>query len=105
MIAPDDTPFEWVDGRDAAPDPLPLDDWRALRSEEGASFDREVVVDAAAISPQVTWGTTPGMVVGVTGTVPEPAAEGDERALEYMSLGPGTPMSEIRLDRGVIGSR
>jgi 3-isopropylmalate/(R)-2-methylmalate dehydratase large subunit len=104
MIAPDDTTFEWVEGRDAAPDPLPLDDWRALRSDEGASFDREVVVDAAAISPQVTWGTTPGMVVGVTGTVPEPAGEGDQRALEYMALEPGTPMSEIRLDRVFIGS-
>ena len=104
MIAPDDTTFEWVEGRDAAPDPLPLDDWRALRSDEGASFDREVVVDAAAISPQVTWGTTPGMVVGVAGTVPEPAGEGDQRALEYMALEPGTPMSEIRLDRVFIGS-
>jgi 3-isopropylmalate/(R)-2-methylmalate dehydratase large subunit len=104
MIAPDDTTFEWVEGRDAAPNPLPLDDWRALRSDDGASFDREVVVDASAISPQVTWGTTPGMVVGVTGTVPEPAGEGDERALEYMALEPGTPMSEIHLDRVFIGS-
>ncbi len=104
MIAPDDTTFEWVEGRDAAPNPLPLDDWRALRSDEGASFDREVAVDASAISPQVTWGTTPGMVVGVTGTVPEPEGEGDERALEYMALEPGTPMSEIRLDRVFIGS-
>ena len=104
MIAPDDTTFEWVDGRDAAPDPLPLDDWRALRSDDGASFDKEVVVDASAISPQVTWGTTPGMVVGVAGTVPEPAGESDQRALEYMALEPGTPMSEIRLDRVFIGS-
>src|ERR687884_308500 len=63
MIAPDDTTFEWVAGREAAPDPLPLDDWRELRTDEGAEFDKEVVVDAGAISPQVTWGTTPGMVV------------------------------------------
>jgi 3-isopropylmalate/(R)-2-methylmalate dehydratase large subunit len=104
MIAPDDTTFEWVEGRDAAPDPLPLDDWRSLRTDDGASFDREVVVDASAISPQVTWGTTPGMVVGVAGTVPEPDGEGDQRALEYMALEPGTPMSEIRLDRVFIGS-
>jgi 3-isopropylmalate/(R)-2-methylmalate dehydratase large subunit len=104
MIAPDDTTFEWVEGRDAAPDPLPLDDWRELRTDEGASFDREVVVDAGAISPQVTWGTTPGMVVGVTDAVPEPAGDSDERALEYMALQPGTPMSEIRLDRVFIGS-
>jgi 3-isopropylmalate/(R)-2-methylmalate dehydratase large subunit len=104
MIAPDDTTFEWVEGREAAPDPLPLDEWRALRTDEGASFDTEVEVDASAISPQVTWGTTPGMVVGVTGAVPEPDGEGDERALEYMALEPGTPMSEIRLDRVFIGS-
>jgi 3-isopropylmalate/(R)-2-methylmalate dehydratase large subunit len=104
MIAPDDTTFEWVEGRDAAPNPLPLEDWRALRTDDGASFDREVVVDASAISPQVTWGTTPGMVVGVAGTVPEPDGEGDQRALEYMALEPGTPMSEIRLDRVFIGS-
>jgi 3-isopropylmalate/(R)-2-methylmalate dehydratase large subunit len=104
MVAPDDTTFEWVEGRDAAPDPLPLDDWRALRTDEGASFDREVVVDASEISPQVTWGTTPGMVVGVTAAVPEPAGDGDQRALEYMALEPGTPMSEIRLDRVFIGS-
>jgi 3-isopropylmalate/(R)-2-methylmalate dehydratase large subunit len=104
MIAPDDKTFEWVEGREAAPDPLPLDEWRSLRSDEGASFDREVVVDASQVSPQVTWGTTPGMVVGVTDTVPEPAGEGDERALEYMALEPGTPMAEIRLDRVFIGS-
>jgi 3-isopropylmalate/(R)-2-methylmalate dehydratase large subunit len=104
MIAPDDTTFDWVEGREAAPDPLPLDEWRALRTDEGASFDTEVEVDASEISPQVTWGTTPGMVVGVTGAVPEPGGEGDERALEYMALEPGTLMSEIRLDRVFIGS-
>ena len=104
MIAPDETTFEWVEGREAAPNPLPLDEWRALRTDEGASYDTEVVVDASEVSPQVTWGTTPGMVVGVTSAVPEPAGEGDERALEYMALEPGTPMSEIRLDRVFIGS-
>ena len=104
MIAPDETTFEWVEGREAAPDPLPLEDWRELHTDEGATFDKEIVVDAAAISPQVTWGTTPGMVVGVTSAVPEPASEGDERALEYMALEPGTPMSAIRLDRVFIGS-
>jgi len=104
MIAPDDTTFDWVEGRDAAPDPLPLDEWRALRTDNGASFDKEIVVDAGTISPQVTWGTTPGMVVGVNSSVPEPASEGDERALEYMALEPGTPMSELRLDRVFIGS-
>jgi 3-isopropylmalate/(R)-2-methylmalate dehydratase large subunit len=104
MIAPDDTTFEWVEGREAAPDPLPLDEWPSLRTDGGASFDKEVVVEAGEVSPQVTWGTNPGMVVGVSGSVPAPASEGDERALEYMALEPGTPMSEIRLDRVFIGS-
>jgi 3-isopropylmalate/(R)-2-methylmalate dehydratase large subunit len=104
MIAPDDITFEWVEGREAAPEALPLDEWRELRSDEGASFDREMVVDAARVSPQVTWGTTPGMVVGVSDSVPAPATEGDERALEYMALEPGTPIAEIALDRVFIGS-
>jgi 3-isopropylmalate/(R)-2-methylmalate dehydratase large subunit len=104
MIAPDDTTFEWVEGREAAPDPLPLEEWGALSTDPGASFDTEVVVDASEVSPQVTWGTTPGMVVGVTGAVPEPNGEGDERALEYMALEAGTPIAEIRLDRVFIGS-
>jgi 3-isopropylmalate/(R)-2-methylmalate dehydratase large subunit len=104
MIAPDDTTFEWVQGRVAAPDPLPLDEWRALHADEGAEFDREVMIDASQLSPQVTWGTTPGMVVDVTGAVPEPNGEGDQRALEYMALTPGTAMEEIRLDRVFIGS-
>ena len=104
MIAPDDTTFTWVEGRAAAPDPLPLDAWRALRTDEGAAFDREVTIDASELSPQVTWGTTPGMVVDVTGAVPDPRGEGDERALEYMALAPGTAMQEIPLDRVFIGS-
>jgi 3-isopropylmalate/(R)-2-methylmalate dehydratase large subunit len=104
MIAPDDTTFEWVEGREAAPAELPLDEWRALHTDAGARFDKEVKIDASALSPQVTWGTTPGMVTEVTAAVPEPASEGDERALEYMALEPGTPMQEIRLDRVFIGS-
>jgi 3-isopropylmalate/(R)-2-methylmalate dehydratase large subunit len=104
MIAPDDTAFAWVEGRTAAPPPLPLDEWRALHTDEGAEFDREVVIDASELSPQVTWGTTPGMVVEVTGMVPEPRGEGEERALQYMALAPGTAMQEIHLDRVFIGS-
>jgi 3-isopropylmalate/(R)-2-methylmalate dehydratase large subunit len=104
MIAPDDTTFEWVAGREAAPDPLPLDEWRALRSDEGAAFDREVDIDASELSPQVTWGTNPGMVTDVTAAVPEPRDSGEERALEYMALAAGTPMQEIELDRVFIGS-
>ncbi|MGH2714954.1 MAG: 3-isopropylmalate dehydratase large subunit [Thermoleophilaceae bacterium] len=104
MIAPDDTTFAWVEGREAAPDPLPLDEWRELRSDTEARFDTEVEIDASALSPQVTWGTNPGMVTDVTSAVPEPRAEGDERALEYMALAPGTPIQDIRLDRVFIGS-
>jgi 3-isopropylmalate/(R)-2-methylmalate dehydratase large subunit len=104
MVAPDATTLEWVEGRPAAPDPLPAEEWLALRTDPGASFDREVVIDASELSPQVTWGTTPAMVTDVTGVVPEPREEGEERALEYMALEPGTPMREIPLDRVFIGS-
>jgi 3-isopropylmalate/(R)-2-methylmalate dehydratase large subunit len=103
MIAPDDTTFEWVIGRPGAPESLP-DSWRELRTDAGAQFDKELDVDAAAISPMVTWGTTPGMVVPVTGRVPEPRSDQDERALEYMALEPGTPIQDLRLDRVFIGS-
>ncbi len=103
MVAPDETTFEWVLGRPGAPAEVP-DEWRTLRSDEGAEFDRELVVDAAAVSPMVTWGTTPGMVVQVTDSVPEPASDQDERALHYMDLAPGTPIDEITLDRVFIGS-
>jgi 3-isopropylmalate/(R)-2-methylmalate dehydratase large subunit len=100
MIAPDDTTFAWLEERGVEIDPA----WRELGSDARAAFDREVVVDASALSPQVTWGTTPEMVVSVTDAVPEPKDAGDERALEYMALEPGTPMTDIRLDRVFIGS-
>jgi 3-isopropylmalate/(R)-2-methylmalate dehydratase large subunit len=103
MIAPDETTFEWVIGRAAAPPAVP-DEWADLKTEDGASFDREITVDAGAISPMVTWGTNPGMVVAVTEAVPQPASEQDERALEYMGLEPGVPVQEIKLDRVFIGS-
>ena len=103
MIAPDDTTFEWVIGRPAAPPNVP-GDWRELRTDEGAAFDKEVAVDAGAISPMVTWGTNPEMVVGVTDTVPDPQDDGDERALHYMGLEAGTPIQELTLDRVFIGS-
>jgi 3-isopropylmalate/(R)-2-methylmalate dehydratase large subunit len=103
MIAPDQTTFDYVIGRPAAPAVLP-EDWRELRSDEGAHFDREITIDCAQISPMVTWGTTPGMVVGVADSVPVPAGEQDERALEYMGLEGGTPIEEIKLDRVFIGS-
>ena len=103
MIAPDDTTFEWVIGRPGAPGEVP-EEWRNLHSDDGAAFDRELVIDAAALSPMVTWGTTPGMVAAVSEAVPAPASDGDERALEYMGLEPGTPIEEIKLDRVFIGS-
>jgi 3-isopropylmalate/(R)-2-methylmalate dehydratase large subunit len=103
MIAPDETTFEWVIGRPGGPDRVP-DEWRDLHTEEGAEFDRELVVDASALSPMVTWGTNPGMVVPVNEAVPEPSSEQDERALEYMGLEPGVPIEEIKLDRVFIGS-
>jgi 3-isopropylmalate/(R)-2-methylmalate dehydratase large subunit len=103
MIAPDETTFEWVIGRPGAPDSVP-DAWRELRTDDGASFDKQIDVDAAAISPMVTWGTNPGMVVPVTASVPDPRSDQDERALDYMGLQPGTPIEEIKLDRVFIGS-
>jgi 3-isopropylmalate/(R)-2-methylmalate dehydratase large subunit len=113
MIAPDETTFEWVRGRPGAPEDLEdaVERWRALPTDEGASFDTELEIDAGAISPMVTWGTNPGMVVEVTGAVPDPAAmdspadrEAAERALAYMALQPGTPMEEIQPERVFIGS-
>jgi 3-isopropylmalate/(R)-2-methylmalate dehydratase large subunit len=103
MVAPDDTTFEWVLGRPGAPKEI-RDEWRSLKTDVGASFHREIVVDASALSPMVTWGTTPGMVVQVTDAVPEPSSEQDVRALDYMGLEAGTPISEIKLDRVFIGS-
>jgi 3-isopropylmalate/(R)-2-methylmalate dehydratase large subunit len=103
MIAPDETTFEWVLGRPAGPASVP-DEWRSLNTDPDAVFDRTIVVDAGAVSPMVTWGTTPGMVVGVAESVPQPASEQDERALEYMGLEAGIPIQEIALDRVFIGS-
>ncbi|HTX44932.1 MAG TPA: 3-isopropylmalate dehydratase large subunit [Solirubrobacteraceae bacterium] len=104
MIAPDETTLEWVSGRPGAPPELPREEWLALRSDPGSSYDETVEVDASAISPMVTWGTNPEMVVGVADAVPEPSSESHERALEYMALDAGTPIEEIKLDRVFIGS-
>jgi len=113
MIAPDETTIEWVRGRSAAPADFDaaVQDWLRLSSDPGASFDTEVEIDAAAIAPMVTWGTNPGMVVEVTDRVPDPAAiespadrESAERALAYMALEPGTPMTEVAPERVFIGS-
>ncbi len=103
MIAPDETTFEYVIGRPGAPGEVPAA-WRTLAGDAGARFDRELAVDASAVSPMVTWGTNPGMVTQVTDAVPVPASEQDERALAYMGLEPGIPIEEIALDRVFIGS-
>jgi 3-isopropylmalate/(R)-2-methylmalate dehydratase large subunit len=117
MIAPDAETYAWFTNteRPGAPKGAELrtaiERWRQLPTDSGATFDTEIVVDASAISPQVTWGTNPGMVRPVTETVPDPqlmatAAEREEaeRALIYMDLAPGTPIEEIFLDRVFIGS-
>ncbi len=103
MVAPDEKTYQWVMGRPGAPAELP-EHWRNLKTDGGATFDKEITVDVGAISPMVTWGTNPGMVVPVTDSVPEPRSEQDERALHYMALEPGTPIEEIKLDRVFIGS-
>jgi 3-isopropylmalate/(R)-2-methylmalate dehydratase large subunit len=106
MIAPDEATFEWVEGRPGAPAEFDaaVAEWRQLPTGEGAEFDTEIEIDSASISPMVTWGTNPGQVVEVTGTVPEPSSDSEERALRYMDLEPGRAMQEIELDRVFIGS-
>jgi 3-isopropylmalate/(R)-2-methylmalate dehydratase large subunit len=117
MIAPDETTFAWFTEIDRPGAPRgeelqkAIGHWRALSTDEGASFDSEIEIDASAISPQVTWGTNPGMVRAVTDAVPAPEEfdspadrEATERALAYMDLRPGTPIEQISLDRVFIGS-
>jgi 3-isopropylmalate/(R)-2-methylmalate dehydratase large subunit len=114
MIAPDETTFEWVAGRPGAPEDFEaaVAEWRTLPTDDGATFDADVKIDASEISPMVTWGTNPGMVAQVTEAVPDPGAWGEgpadreaaERALAYMALQPGTPITDIPLDRVFIGS-
>ncbi len=115
MVAPDETTFAYLEGRLHAPQAAAWEsavaDWRSLCSDPDATYDTHVVVDVAELVPQVTWGTNPGMVVPVTGTVPDPASFTDsddrvagERALEYMGLRPGQAIEEIRVDRVFIGS-
>ncbi len=115
MIAPDETTFAYLEGRPFAPQgedwQRAVADWRPLCSDRDAVYDAHVVVDVAELVPQVTWGTNPGMVVPVTGTVPDPASLSDaddrvaaERALEYMGLRPGQAIEGIRVDRVFIGS-
>jgi 3-isopropylmalate/(R)-2-methylmalate dehydratase large subunit len=113
MIAPDQTTFDYVQGRPGAPEDFDaaVARWKELPTEDGATFDQEIDVDATAISPMVTWGTNPGMVVQVTDSVPDPAAmetdadrDAAQRALTYMGLEANTPMTEIAPERVFIGS-
>jgi 3-isopropylmalate/(R)-2-methylmalate dehydratase large subunit len=115
MVAPDDTTFAYLEGRPYAPKDEDWDKalafWRSLPTDEGATFDREVHLDATEIAPMVTWGTSPEAAAPITGNVPDPAGAGDavrrdamERALAYMDLKPGMPLAEIAVDRVFIGS-
>ncbi|MCR9144914.1 MAG: 3-isopropylmalate dehydratase large subunit [bacterium] len=115
LIAPDEKTFEYFKGRDFAPKGADWDKaveyWRTLPSDEGAHYDKVVELDAAAIEPQVTWGTNPGQVIPVTAPVPGPADFSDSvakesaaRALEYMGLEAGKPLSDVTVDTVFIGS-
>jgi len=108
MVAPDDTTFAYVEGRPHAPKGAAwekaLDHWRTLRTDDHAAFDGVIEVDASTLEPHVTWGTTPAQVVPVTGRVPNPHSETDERALRYMDLRPGVALADIAIDRVFIGS-
>jgi len=115
LIAVDDTTLAYLRGRPFAPSPGLWDravaHWRTLVSDDGAKFDTAVTIDASQLSPQVTWGTSPEMVVSIDGRVPDPDKEKDstrrdgmERALAYMGLQPNTPMADIRIDKVFIGS-
>jgi 3-isopropylmalate/(R)-2-methylmalate dehydratase large subunit len=108
MVAPDQTTFDYLEKRPHAPRgaawEAALDHWRSLATDEGATFDGEITVDASRLEPYVTWGTNPGQVAPVTGRVPAPRSDGDERALAYMDLQPGTALADIPVDRVFIGS-
>jgi 3-isopropylmalate/(R)-2-methylmalate dehydratase large subunit len=117
LIAPDDKTFEYIRNRRYAPKgdkfELAVERWKELRTDENARFDKSITIDTASLAPQVSWGTNPGMVVSVDEAVPAPDefARGNEnerkaalRALEYMALVPGTPITDIKLDRVFIGS-
>ena len=108
MVAPDDTTFAYVEGRPHAPKDaaweLALDHWRSLTTDDGATFDTEVALDATSLQPYVSWGTNPAQSTTIDGSVPVPFTPEAERALTYMALEPGTPIREIRPDTIFIGS-
>src|SRR5581483_2483631 len=114
LVAPDDTTFAYVEGRPHAPRgaawEAALDAWRALRTDDDATFDREVRIDASELRPYVTWGTNPGQSVTIDDRVPDPdalapdAREAASRALKYMDLRPGTPVRDVTVDAVFLGS-
>lgn len=115
MIAPDQTTFDYLEGREKSPKGADWDaavaDWKTLPSDAGATYDKEVIIDAASITPFISWGTNPGQVAPLSASVPDPASFDDasernaaERALEYMGLAAGTPFSDIPVDTVFIGS-
>jgi 3-isopropylmalate/(R)-2-methylmalate dehydratase large subunit len=114
FVAPDDSTFEWIAGRPYAPSGAmwdrALSHWRTLTSEEGATFDREVALDCGSLEPQITWGTDPSQVLGISGRVPDPTgADGSRRAamesaLAYMDLKPGMALAGLPVNRVFIGS-
>lgn len=110
MIAPDDTTFEFIAAEDRpfAPKGADLErligEWRQLATDEGATFDREIDVDASALVPQVTWGTTPAMTVDVTGAIPEPKDASEKRAQMYMGVEPGQGIEELKVNTVFLGS-
>jgi 3-isopropylmalate/(R)-2-methylmalate dehydratase large subunit len=115
MIAPDEKTYEYIRGREFAPQGAAFEaavaGWKQLPTDPGAKYDKSLLFKAADISPQITWGTNPGQVAPVTSKVPNPTALGDEteqksaaRALEYMGLAAGTPLTDLKIDRVFIGS-
>ncbi len=108
MVAPDDTTFAYVEGRPHAPKDAAwekaLEHWRSLATDDGASFDTEVTLDATSLQPYVSWGTNPAQSTTIDGSVPVPSSPEAERALTYMALEPGTPIRDIRPDTIFIGS-
>jgi 3-isopropylmalate/(R)-2-methylmalate dehydratase large subunit len=108
LVAPDETTFEYLKDKPHAPKgedwDRAVEEWRSLRTDEGAQFDKEVVIQAEDLVPYVSWGTTPAQTVGLDDAVPEPENDGHERALRYMALEAGTPIREIEVDAVFLGS-
>jgi 3-isopropylmalate/(R)-2-methylmalate dehydratase large subunit len=108
LVAPDETTFEYLEGREYAPKgeewERAVEYWRTLPTDGGAAFDKEVVIRAEDLVPYVSWGTTPAQTVSLDGEVPEPRNDGHVRALRYMDLKPGTPIREIEVDTVFLGS-